>query len=181
MLYPQNLCDALLRIAATEVYRPHWSADVLGELERNLAAAVPGGVDGARRRIDAMSRGFPEAEIGGYASLITSMTCDPKDRHVLAAAAQGGCQVIVTFNLKDFPDEAMAPHAVVAVSPDDFLLDQMDLYPRQTLEALARMSRSTTRPHLTPLQLLDSLSRSGVPRFCAEVRRKSEDLGDWLS
>ena len=37
---------------------------------------------------------------------------DPDDRHVLAAAITGRCDVIVTQNLADFPAEALAPFGI---------------------------------------------------------------------
>jgi len=33
---------------------------------------------------------------------VDSMTCHDKDRHVLAAAVKGRCEVLVTFNVSDF-------------------------------------------------------------------------------
>jgi hypothetical protein len=36
------------------------------------------------------------------------MTCDPKDRHVLAAAVRSDAAVLVTFNMDDFPDTSTA-------------------------------------------------------------------------
>jgi hypothetical protein len=39
---------------------------------------------------------------------IAPVGSDPKDRHVPVAAIVGGCQVIVTFNTKDFPPESVA-------------------------------------------------------------------------
>ncbi|MGB6131557.1 MAG: hypothetical protein WBG54_07240 [Acidobacteriaceae bacterium] len=52
----------------------------------------------------------------------------PKGRHVLAAVACGA-QTIVTFNLKDFPPEALAPWNVKAQSPDEFLIHQYHVDP----------------------------------------------------
>lgn len=132
VLYPPTLNDLLLRVAETGVFTPHWSHDVLTELERNIAKALPAGSNGAQRRVMAMSKAFPEASVTDYEALINGMTCDRKDRHVLAAATHSGCQVIVTFNLKDFPPETLAPHAIDVVSPDDFLLDQLDLHPAKS-------------------------------------------------
>ncbi|WP_433371438.1 hypothetical protein [Streptosporangium sp. CA-115845] len=49
------------------------------------------------------------------------------DRHVLAAAIKVGARGIVTSNLRDFPSEHLAPWEIEAKSPDDFVLDQIDL------------------------------------------------------
>lgn len=133
-LYPQTVCDLLLRIAEAGAYRPHWSQDVLDELERNLAVVVPAGSDGAGRRVRAMAEAFPP--------------------------------------------EALAPHHTAAAHPDNFLLDQLDLYPRLVLGTLRQQCSDTQRPRLTPLKLLASLERSGVGRFAAEVRRKA-DISSW--
>lgn len=53
----------------------------------------------------------------------------PKDRHVLAAAVVCGAQTIVTFNLKDFPEDALVHWNVEAQSPDEFLIHQYHLAP----------------------------------------------------
>lgn len=100
-LYPATLADLLLRVAERGAYRPHWSADVLSELERNLAKIPSVTEEAARRRVSAMGMAFPDAAVTGYQSLIDGMTCDPKDRHVLAAAVHSDCQLIVTFNVRE--------------------------------------------------------------------------------
>lgn len=62
--------------------------------------------------------------VTGYEPLIEAITLpDPDDRHVLAAAVKAHAEVLVTFNGKDFPAEALAPWGVEAKHPDDFLLD----------------------------------------------------------
>ena len=129
VLYGATLTDTLLRIAEQDAFRPQWSSDVLEELHANLDA-IPGLAPGAaERRIRAMVEAFPEAMVEGYEPLIAGMTCDPKDRHVLAAAVHSDSQVLMTFNIDDFPEDSVAGFDITVVHPDDFLLDQIDLYP----------------------------------------------------
>ena len=52
---------------------------------------------------------FPEAMVSDFEHLEASLQNDPKDRHVLAAAIKAQASTIVTFNLKDFQPEALAP------------------------------------------------------------------------
>jgi hypothetical protein len=62
-----------------------------------------------------MQRAIPDAFVTGYAALIPSLSLpDRNDRHVLAAAITAAADVIVTFNIKDFPPEALAPYGLVA-------------------------------------------------------------------
>ena len=48
---------------------------------------------------------------------------DPKDWHVLACAIQARASLILTYNLSDFPDSALAPHGIRALHPTAFLRD----------------------------------------------------------
>jgi len=170
VLYPAYLCDTLLRLAEKEAFRPLWSLDVMTELRRNLVkrGLPPERVD---RRITQMTRSFPDAMVSGYESLVDGMTNHPKDRHVLAAAVRSHAEVIVTFNISDFPNDALKPYDIEAVQPDDFLLDQLDLYPGATTHALAQQAAAHLREPTTVLGLLVRLERSGLPRFAAAARR----------
>ena len=53
-----------------------------------------------------MTAAFPDAEVTGHQSLIDGLTCDAKDRHVLAVAVRTNAGAIVTFNTTDFPDRS---------------------------------------------------------------------------
>ena len=167
---PGLLCDTLLRLAEAEAYRPLWSTDVLTELRRNL---IERGLDPDRidRRIAQMRRSFPDAVVTGHESLIGRMTNDPKDRNILAAAVRANAEVVVTFNIDDFPEQALKPFDIIAIHPDDFLLDQLDLYPAVTVEVLRQQAASYRREPTTVPGVLVLLERGGVPRFAAEVRR----------
>lgn len=123
-----------------------------------------------------MEAAFPEAMVTGYEGIVGGMENDPKDRHVLAAAVHSRCEVIVTFNTVDFPVAALAPHDIAAVHPDDFLLDQLDLYPQALRQSLERQAAATARPSLTLLQLLKRFERIELRGFAAELRRRWPDL-----
>ncbi|GAA1447999.1 MULTISPECIES: PIN domain-containing protein [Nocardiopsis] len=170
VLYPAYLCDTLLRLAVAGAYRPLWSADVLEELGRNLVlrGIAPERVD---RRIDQMNRAFPDAMVRGYETLVAGMENDPKDRHVLAAAVRANAEAVVTFNLRDFPEPALKPYDLVALHPDEFLLDQLDLHPGLTLDVLEAQAASYRREPTTVPGVLALLERAGAPRFAAEARR----------
>jgi hypothetical protein len=101
-----------------------------------------------------------------------AMTNEAKDRHVLAAAVAADSELIVTFNLDDFPPEACEPVGVEAIHPDDFLLDLNDLAPDAVRAALERQAADLHPPW--PLeQLLDALTTAGVPRFAETIRSVS--------
>ncbi|PRY54010.1 putative nucleic acid-binding protein [Knoellia remsis] len=169
-LFGGTLNDTFLRLAEVGAYRILWSEDVLVELERNLARRV--GPEAAARRVSAMRTAFPDASVVDYEDLVVSMTCDPKDRHVLAAAVRGQAEVLVTMNTKDFPASSVDPHSLTVVHPDDFLLDQLDLHPSRVRLALVGQVVDGSRPPLTMSRLLGILERSAVPRFATEARRR---------
>ena len=171
VLFPAHLRDTLLRLAEIELFVPVWSAHIIGELERNLVEfrIAPTAV---ARLTTLMSDTFPDASVIAYEDLIPSMTCHEKDRHVLAAAVRSGAAAVVTFNLRDFPARSTEPYGVDVVDPDDFLLDLLDLAPRELLDELARQAASNRRHPQTLVALLDALAKSGVPRFVGEVRRR---------
>lgn len=112
---------------------------------------------------------FPDAMVTGYEALIPAMTNEPKDRHVLAAAVRADAAVIVTANLKDFPACALGPYDLDAVPPDDFLLDQLDLYPNQTLRCVREQIAAQRNPAISADQFLSTFKRT-VPRFADTIR-----------
>jgi hypothetical protein len=79
--------------------------------------------------------------------------------------------VLVTFNTRDFPLKATGDYDIEVVHPDDFLLDQLDLYPGITVAALRDQAESYDSPAMTVEDLLGRLAAAGVPRFASEARR----------
>jgi predicted nucleic acid-binding protein len=169
-IYGITLSDLLLRLADEGAFRPLWSDEVLEEVRRN---AVSGGISpaGIDRRLDVMRTYFPDALVTGHDELVEGLTCDPKDRHVLAAAVRAKADALVTFNVRDFPDESLEAFDVELVHPDVFLLDQLDLYPGMITRVLRELSEDYVDPPQSVEDVLGTLRRAGVPRFTDEVRR----------
>lgn len=117
-----------------------------------------------------MRRAFDDATVTGYHELTGAMTCDEKDRHVLAAAVRANTAVLVTANRRDFPPSSVDPYDIRVLHPDDFLLDQVDLYPEVVVRSLRKQAEAMRNPPLTLDTLLDALARCGVPDFAARVR-----------
>lgn len=173
--YP--ITDLLLRLAEADLYQPVWSPDILDETERNLVAKLHLSREKARRRIEAMRTAFPFAETTGYRDLIPVMRNDPKDRHILAAAAHAHAALIVTANLKDFPLDSLAPFGIEAVHPDDFLLDQLDLDTAATLRCLDLQHRALKRPAMDRAEFYGSL-RVGAPNFADAAEQLHNDAAE---
>ena len=129
VLVPIRLATTLLWLAETGLFQPLWSEPILDEVQRNLpkVGVTP---EQASRRVGMMREAFgAEALIDGFEDLIEQIRCDPKDRHILAAAVRGGADTVVTYNLKDFPGEAGAPYGIGICHPDSFLVQLLSETP----------------------------------------------------
>jgi predicted nucleic acid-binding protein len=171
VLYPAHLRDTLVRLAERGLYRPLWSSDIIDERHRNLVGLISETV--ADRLIGVMAHAFPDASVSGYHALIDGLSCDPKDRHVLAAAVRADAAAIVTFNLVDFPDESVAPFVLEVLHPDAFLLDQLDLAPRVVIDEL-KMQAAANRSERHPQGLMArTRRRGGHPRAAGRARQSA--------
>lgn len=172
VLYPAHLRDTLLRLAERGLYRVLWPDDILDELQRNLIEAnIDSGA--VAHLIAEMLGAFPDASTAGYKGLINSMTCDPKDRHVLAAAVRADAAAVITFNKSDFPSSSVDEYQIDVIDPDDFLRDLLDLSPGSVVGELKYQAEANRRRPKTLASLLDALAKSGVAGFADEVRRRS--------
>lgn len=110
-----------------------------------------------------MDRYIPDCLVEDYEGLMATVELpDVDDRHVLAAAIKAGASAIITFNLKDFPSEALEPYGLDALSPDDFILDVISLEPEVVLESAQKTWQRLKNPPLTWETYLENLTRCGL-------------------
>jgi predicted nucleic acid-binding protein len=129
VLYKIPIVDLVLELTATGLFRCRWSEDIHQEWIRAIVKNRPDlPMDSIQRRCAAMDKWVPDALVDGYQPLIPSLTLpDPEDRHVVAAAIVGRADVIVTYNLKYFPDAVLGQFGIEAQHPDVFLNHQRTL------------------------------------------------------
>ncbi|WP_406159332.1 PIN domain-containing protein [Streptomyces sp. NBC_00882] len=173
VLYPSTLRDVLIRVAQAGLVQAKWTDQILDETFRNLKENRPGldpkKLDQTREK---MSGAIRDVLVKGYEPLIDVLDLpDPDDRHVLAAAIRAKAQVIVTFNLKDFPADKLAPWDIQAVHPDAFVEAQVDLSPRLVYAELQRIA-DTWRypPNAVVGDVIASLERDGLVASAAALR-----------
>ena len=116
-----------------------------------------------------MNRALPSALDDAPEALIASMPINEKDRHVLALAVHVEADAIVTWNLRDFPATACAPHGIDALTPDEFLTAVATTDTPAVRDALDPIAARRRRPPMTTALLLDRLSAT-LPTFVAAVR-----------
>ncbi|GAA0412094.1 PIN domain-containing protein [Pseudomonas extremaustralis] len=146
------------------LYRARWTSQIHEEWKRNVLKNRP---DLTLKQVDCtsalMDKAIPDALVTGYEDLCSSLDLpDPDDRHVLAAAIRSKAEVIVTFNLKDFPAHILAAYDIEPMHPDDFISDLWDLDQAAVLAAVQKQRRSLVRPPMEVGAYLDMLMRQGL-------------------
>ncbi len=172
ILYPAPLRDLFIRLAQTGIVRARWTEMIHGEWIRNVLKDNPQiSPERLARTRTLMNEAVRDCLVSDYEPIIDSLTLpDPDDRHVLAAAIRAGAEVIVTFNLKDFPTEALAHHEIEAKHPDDFVVGLLDIAPGPVCVAVKRQRESLRNPPKTAKELLDTFENQGLVQTVARLR-----------
>jgi len=176
ILYPAPVRDVFLQLAVSDLFRARWSADIHREwmeaLLRNEPERDRSALERTRRLMDHATR---DCLVTGYERLIPCLELpDPDDRHVLAAAIVGRCDVIVTQNLKDFPQDVVTAYGIEARHPDDFLLDQLTRAPGAFCAALGKVRARLKNPPYNVEDYLNTLTRQGLVATVTELEQFSD-------
>lgn len=162
VIYPVEIRDLLFWFAYYDLYTPKWSLHIFKEWENVMKRK---NVDEKEivKRVSRANEAFPDALVNNYDKLIDGLELpDPDDRHVLAAAIKTNANVIVTNNIKDFPEDYLSSFGLVAKTADDFLTDIIDLNPEQATKAFKELVLNRTNPDLDEFEVLDILRNRGL-------------------
>ena len=153
-----------MQLALTDLFRARWTDQIHEEWMRNVLKQRPDlTLFQLTRTKELMNSHVPDCLVTGYESLIPSLELpDADDRHVLAAAIKGGADVIVTFNLSDFPQASLEGYGIEAQHPDDFICDLIDLKPARVTAAAETCRQRLKNPPKTIDEYLEILLKQGL-------------------
>lgn len=171
VLYPAPLRDLLLQLAVTDLFKAKWTVDIHREwieaLLRNEPMRDRAALERTRELMDKATR---DSLVDGYHALIPALTLpDADDRHVLAAAIVGRCDVIVTQNLADFPAGALEPFGIDVQHPDEFLTNHLHLAPGVFCIAVRKVRARLKNPPYSVEAYLGTLTQLGLVATAAEL------------
>jgi predicted nucleic acid-binding protein len=176
VLYPAPLRDLLMHLAVTDLFRAKWTDEIHEEWIRNL---LKNRADLRREQLertrDLMNANVRDCLVTGYEELIPALALpDPNDRHVLAAAIRSRTDVIVTFNLKHFPDSVLTTYGMDAQHPDEFVTHLLHLAAPTVCAAAKRQRQNLKNPPKTVEEYFAALERQGLAQTAACLRRFAE-------
>jgi hypothetical protein len=168
ILYSAPLRDLLLQLAFVGLFQARWSAAIEAEWAHNLIQNRPELAAYIPATQAMMRRAMPDALVTNYETKLADIVLpDPDDRHVVAAALVGGADVIVTYNLKDFPAAALGPLGLEACHPDAFLKALIADAPLTVLAAVSTCLGRLTKPPVSGARYLTILERISLPKTVA--------------
>lgn len=163
VLFPTLVRRVVLGCADMDLFHPVWSQRVLDEWQ--IAIGRQQGPE-AETEVIAVRRDMAERFAASMVPASPDLQArfdlpDPADTHVLAAAS-GRADILLTFNLRDFPSRKVAEEGLEVRHPDSFLWELHSHLPdpvdSQIRTALKSLDVATERGRA-------SLKRARLPRL----------------
>lgn len=172
VLYPFTLRDLLVELAVTRLFDARWTERIHDEWIRNLLEDRPEITPSQLERTKKlMNQAVLGSVVTDYEHLMSSINLpDPNDQHVLAAAIACKASRIVTFNLKDFPNKILKPYGIVAIHPDDFVLELLSLNAPLIVRAVSACQLRFRNPPRLIHEQLERLEKVGLVRSVEKLK-----------
>jgi predicted nucleic acid-binding protein len=171
VFYGARLRSLVLYAAQTKLFRARWSDMVHDEWVRNLLMNRPDlKPESLVKTRELMNSAVPDCLVSGFEPFMQCLDLpDPDDRHVLAAAILARADVVVTFNLKDFPAATLEGFRIHTKHPDAFLMDAFSLGADEIAEAVLNDFMHYRTPPLSFDSYRESLAEAGIPAFAEAI------------
>lgn len=177
-LYPAALRDILMRLALHQLILARWTDAIHDEW---IEAVLRDRSDLTRERLqrtrELMDLHAEGSLITGYERRMQDLELpDVDDRHVLAAAIEAEAGMILTWNLRDFPEAVLASHGLRAATPDELFAGLIEDHRDKMIAVLREARLSLKQPPLTAAEYLATLRNQGLTRTCALLEHSLPEL-----
>ncbi len=172
VLYPAPLRDFLMHLAVLDTFQAKWTEKIHTEWIRNVLKNRPDlKQEHLERTKRLMNEHTRDSLVDNYEKLIDSLHLpDENDRHVLAAAIHSKANLIVTFNLKDFPAKEIAKYEIEAIHPDKFIKMLIENEADSVYEAARNQWQSLKNPPKPLNDFWEILASNGIKQTVEHLR-----------
>lgn len=172
VLFPSLVRGIMTETAKENLFVPVWSDRIFDEWR--IAIARQHGLDAEGEVIAVQSeltRWFPAAAVNAPQDFEVQVNLpDPADAHVLGSAVAGNAEILLTFNLRDFPRRIVEPMGIEVRHPDSYLWRLLGDAPDKAAEAT---SRALDAARIEPECHRAALKRAKLPRFAKALEAAS--------
>src|SRR4051794_5843672 len=167
-----------MQLALTDLIQARWTDEIHDEWIRSVLSDRPDiKPESLARCRELMDRHVPDCLVVGYETLIPTLTLpDPDDRHVLAAAIHAQAELIVTFNLGDFPRSVLANFGIEPIDPDEFITRLCDEREASVLAAARLHRTSLKKPPKTVAEYLATLGKCRLTGTVSRLRAHEDEI-----
>jgi len=178
VLYPAPLRDLLIQLATADIFRAKWTNLIHDEWIQNLLKNRPDlTIEQLIRTKELINSNVRDCVVSDFEWLIPSITLpDPDDRHILAAAIASGANQIITFNIKDFPEDVLSTYEIEALHPDDFIANLIDLKPLTVINEVEVVRKRLKNPPKTFDEYLETLLKQKLTLSVSMLRELHREI-----
>jgi|SRR5215475_7405675 len=178
ILYPFHLRNIVVQAAVDRLVDARWTDAIHDEWIRNLIVDVPSiPIERLHATRRLMSDALPTATVSGHEKHIPEVTLpDPHDRHVVAAGIAAKAKLILTWNLRHFPENELKKFDLRRMTPDEFLCDLFDKGPDLVIGSLANARRNLSKTRVSASDFVSILENQKLAELAKRVEKYVSDL-----
>jgi predicted nucleic acid-binding protein len=178
ILYPFHLRNIVVQAAVDRLVEARWTDAIHEEWIRNLAAnaqAIP--MERLQITRQLMNDALPTAMVTGYEEYVPAVTLpDPDDRHIVAAAIAAKASLILTWNLRHFPEIELKKFGLQRMTPDEFLSGLFEKAPDLVIGSLANARRNLSKSQVSASDFIRILESQKLVQLAKSGGRHVSDL-----